>query len=231
MPRYELVIGNMNYSSWSMRAGLVMAASGEDCQQTAIQLRQPDTEAKIRHYSPSGKVPCLIDHQTKTPDGKPLAIWDSLAIAEYMAENHPEAHLWPRDASARAIARAVTAEMHSGFTALRTQCPMNIRRRVAGFVPTPDTAKDIARITQLWQNCQSEFAQSEFTQGGKFLFGPAPTIADWFYAPVVSRFVTYGIELDAAARDYVAAMVAHPIMARWLANAQAEAWSIPVYDD
>lgn len=221
MARYKLIIGNMNYSSWSMRAGLVVAACNADVEQIMFPMYQPDTESNFRRYSPTGKVPCLIDRQAGD-----LVIWDSLAIAEYMAENHPEANLWPRDPSARAVARSVSAEMHSGFTALRHQYTMNIRRREGGMSPTEGTAKDIARITELWRDCQKNYAK-----GGKFLFGDAPTIADWFYAPVVTRFITYQLDLDKAARDYMAAMVAHPIMARWLANAQAEPWTIPLYDN
>ncbi|MCX8507054.1 MAG: glutathione S-transferase family protein [Alphaproteobacteria bacterium] len=227
MARYELIIGNMNYSSWSMRGGLVLAASNADWQQTMIPLRQPDTETKIRHYSPTGKLPCLIDHTVKNPSGNGgLAIWDSLAIAEYLAETHPNAALWPSDPAARAIARAVTAEMHSGFTALRSQFPMNIRRRVSGAVASPESLKEITRICQIWHHCRQEFAGK-----GKFLFGTAPTIADWFYAPIVTRFITYNIEMDDSARDYVANLVTHPVMARWLANATAETISIPYYDE
>ena len=149
-----------------------------------------------------------------------------MAIAEYLAEQHPDAGLWPSDPSARAIARAVSAEMHSGFTALRSQFPMNIRRRVSGAVASPESLKEIARICQIWQHCRQEFAGK-----GKFLFGTAPTIADWFYAPIVTRFITYNIWMDDNARDYVANLVAHPVMARWLSNATAETISIPYYDE
>ena len=220
MARYDLVIGNMNYSSWSMRGGLIMAASTVDWQPILIPMYEPDTATNIRRYSPSGKMPCLIDHQAGD-----LAIWDSLAIAEYMAENHPEAGLWPSDRAARAVARSVSAEMHSGFTGLRSQYPMNIRRRVTGIAPTDDTVKDINRIANLWRDCRQKYAG-----GGKFLFGKTPCIADWFYAPIVTRFITYGVALDDESRDYVAALVAHPIMARWLVNAQSEVWSIAHYD-
>lgn len=202
----QLVIGSKNYSSWSLRGWLAVKASGLFCEETLIPLRQPDTPARILALSPSGKVPCLIEHG--------LAIWDSLAIAEYLAEVVPT--LWPQDAAARATARSVSAEMHSGFQALRSNMPMDIRGRYPGTGLTPEVERDIRRIEAIWNDCRGHFSS-----GGRYLFG-AYSIADMMFAPVCLRFETYGISLDGLAGEYLQTMLAHPHLIEWKAAAQAE---------
>jgi len=210
----KLVIGNKNYSSWSLRPWLAMRAKGIAFDEERVALNQPQTRARLLGHSPSGKVPVLVDED--------IAIWDSLAIVEYLAEKFPQARLWPTDRVARARARSVTAEMHSGFSALRNAMPMNCRGHHPGKGRTPEVESDIARITALWEDCRSQFGG-----GGDFLFG-AFCIADAFYAPVVSRFKTYGVSLPAISRQYADTMLALPAMQEWLAAAQAEAEIIEV---
>jgi glutathione S-transferase len=176
-----LVIGNKNYSSWSLRAWLALKIGGVAFEEVRIALDQPQTKSEILARSPSGKVPCLIDG--------PLAVWDSLAICETANERYVAGALWPTDAGARARARAVTAEMHSGFAALRTHMPMDLRAhrpdRGAAVLQRADVATDVARIQEIWSDCLAR-------SGGPLLFG-AFSIADAFYAPVVTRFRTYGV--------------------------------------
>jgi glutathione S-transferase len=203
-----LVVGTKNYSSWSLRPYLALAHTGQQFQEVVIHLGDPDTTQKILQHSPSGRVP-LLKHGE-------LAIWDSLAICEYLAETFPEARLWPEDKAARAVARSVTAEMHSGFTALRQNMNMNIRARKPGQGRGPGVAEDIARIQAIWNECRARFGK-----GGPFLFG-AFSIADAFYAPVVSRFVTYDVTLDAVCAAYRDAVLALPSFQKWLEAAQHE---------
>jgi len=207
----QLVIGNKNYSSWSLRAWLALAQTGLPFDEVVIPLDRPDTADAIHAYSPAGKVPVLQDGE--------LTVWDSLAIGEYLVERAPDAGLWPADASARAFARSATAEMHSGFAALRREMPMDVRTRAP---KTPDAAvrADIDRIVAIWDDCRARFGD-----GGPFLFGPF-TLADAAYAPVASRFVTYEVALPATARAYVDAVMAHPPMRDWGAAAAAEPWVI-----
>ncbi|HZI09324.1 MAG TPA: glutathione S-transferase family protein [Myxococcus sp.] len=200
-PALTLVVGSKNYSSWSLRPYLALAHTGQPFQEVVIPLGTPDTTAQILRHSPSGKVP-LLKHGE-------LAIWDSLAICEYLAETFPEAKLWPQAKEARAVARAVTAEMHSGFATLRQNMGMNLRARKPGQGRAPGVAEDIARIQALWNDCRGRFGQ-----GGPFLFG-AFSIADAFYAPVVTRFVTYGVELDAVSAAYRDAVLALPSFQKW----------------
>lgn len=216
MARYTLVIGNKKYSSWSLRPWLVMRHAALAFEEIRIPLRQPDTAARIREHSPSGRVPVLHDGER--------AIWDSLAIAEYLAERHPEAALWPADVAARALARSVSAEMHSGFQALRQHMPMHCDASYPGAGRTPEVLADIARIAEMWNDCRARFGA-----GGPFLFGTF-SIADAMYAPVVFRFRTYGVELDAVCRAYVDTMIALPAMQRWLAEATAETDTIAEYE-
>jgi len=216
MAGYTLVIGNKNYSSWSLRPWLLMREAGLSFDEIRIPLRKPDTAARIREHSPTGRVPVLY--------GGSLTIWDSLAIAEYLAERHPEHALWPADTTARAHARAVSAEMHSGFQALRTHMPMHCRARFPGVGRTPEVLADIARVTDSWRECRARFGT-----GGPLLFG-AFSIADAMYAPVVLRFRTYAVELDAVCRAYADAVLALPAMGRWLAEADAETEVIPEYE-
>ena len=204
----QLVIGNKRYSSWSLRAALALELTEEPYAEVLIRLREADTRTRILAYSPTGKVPLLI-----TEDGP---VWDSLAIAEYLAETYPEAHLWPRGEYARAVARSACAEMHSGFVALRTHLPMDLAHDQA-LVDTPAEAlADIERIIALWTQCRMRFGAD-----GAFLFGHA-SIADAFFAPVAARLRSYRVELPPLAADYVATIYQWPAFQRWLQAALEE---------
>lgn len=202
-----IVIGNKNYSSWSLRPWLVLRATGAPFAEIRIPLRQPDTRARIMEHSPAGKVPVLKDGG--------LAVWDSLAICEYLAEKFPAARLWPEAAATRAVARAVSAEMHSGFAALRRDLPMDIRGRVARPW-SEDAAADIARVQQIWRDCRAAYGR-----GGRFLFGGFG-IADAMFAPVVTRFRTYGVPVDGAIADYMEAVFDFGPMKEWCQASEAE---------
>ncbi|WP_341646234.1 glutathione S-transferase family protein [Thauera sp. SDU_THAU2] len=210
----KLIIGNKNYSSWSLRAWLAAREGGFSFGEIDIPLFIPGSRERILAHSPSGKVPCLNDNG--------VLVWDSLAIGEYLAEKQPA--LLPTDAAARATARAVTAEMHSGFQALRSKMPMNIRKDYRGFGHTPEVDADIARITAIWNDCRARFGQ-----GGPYLFGRF-SLADAAFAPVCFRFQTYGVQPDGAAGEYLATMLANPHMQDWAAAARAETESIPAED-
>ena len=209
----KLVIANKNYSSWSLRAWLVARASGLPFEEVLIDLDAPDTIAQIAAHSPSGRVPALLD------DG--VTVWDSLAIAEYLAEKAPGAGLWPDDPAVRAVARAVTAEMHSGFQGMRGHLPMNIRRPPAVRPLTEAAAADVGRITAIWRGMREHYGS-----GGPYLFG-AFTIADAFYAPVASRLRTYGVPLGGVEAAYVEALLTDFAMVEWTAAACAETWIVP----
>lgn len=212
MSDMTLVIGNKRYSSWSLRGWLAVKLAGQAFEEIVIPLRQPETRAEILKYSPAGKVPTLIDGE--------LVVWDSLAIVEYLAETFPEAGLWPAEAPARAFARSVCAEMHSGFPALRGHMPMNTAASLPGQGHHPDALADAARIMAIWRDCRERFGQD-----GGFLFG-APGAADAFYAPVVSRFVTHGVKLDPVSQAYCDSVMDWPLMRAWMAAAEAEPWTI-----
>jgi glutathione S-transferase len=197
----SLIIGNKNYSSWSLRAALAMELAQASYDEVLIALDQPDTRARILAYSPTAKVPLL-----STEDGP---LWDSLAIAEYLAERFPEAQLWPRERYARGLARSVCAEMHSGFMALRTHLPMDLARAQPLANIPPDALADIQRVTELWADCRIRFGAD-----GAFLFGQA-TIADAFYAPVAARLHSYQVPLPAEAAAYVATIYQWPAFHRW----------------
>jgi glutathione S-transferase len=201
----ELVIGSKRYSSWSLRPWLALKQAGLVFREIEVTLRQPETKAEILKHSPSGKVP-LLKH-----DG--LAIWDSLAICEYLAEIAPEAKLWPEEREARAVARAVSAEMHSGFTPLRRDCPMDVLLDTQDFVIPEEAQADIARIDAMWMDCRARFGQ-----GGPFLFGRF-SIADAMYAPVVTRFITYHAQVSSVSKAYMEAIMALPAMGAWKAGA------------
>jgi len=201
-----LIIGNKNYSSWSLRPWLAMKVLGIPFDEKRIHLYAPDSREQILRYSPAGRVPILHDGKT--------VVWDSLAILEYLAERHRQ--LWPSDAAPRAKARAVSAEMHSGFAPLRQHMSMNTRKRYPGKGRTPEVLADIARIDAIW---------AEAT--GPFLFG-AFTAADAMYAPVVLRFRTY--EVDVQNKKYLDAMLALPAMREWIEAAEREPESIPSLD-
>ena len=214
MSEPTLVIGNKNYSSWSLRPWLAMKVAGIPFAEHRIPLYGPGSKAQILAYSPAGKVPCLADGD--------LRVWDSLSICEYLAEKHPG--LWPQDPAARALARSVSAEMHSGFANLRAKMSMNIRKRYPGLGRTPESMADVARIVSLWSDCRARYGK-----GGRFLFG-AVSIADAMYAPVVLRFRTYEVELPADCRAYSDAVLALPAMQDWIAAAMAETESLPQFE-
>ncbi|MEJ7731444.1 MAG: glutathione S-transferase family protein [Polyangiaceae bacterium] len=216
MEPWTLIIGNKNYSSWSLRAWLVLKHAGVPFEEQLVLLDRPDSSTELAKASPSRRVPVL-----RIGD---LSVWDSLAIAETVAERAPAAGLWPADPDARALARAVTCEMHSGFAALREHMPMNVRRHAPGMGRKPGVAEDIARIQALWGETRARFGA-----GGPLLFG-AFTIADAFFAPVVSRFVTYEVEVDASSRAYMDAIWALPAMEDWRTAAAAETSASRKYD-
>lgn len=220
MSDFRLVLGNKNYSSWSVRAWLAARQTGAPFDEIIIPLDQPATVSEIAGHSPSGKVPVL-----KTNG---LVVWDSLAIAEYLAERYPSAGLWPAAEEARATARAVVAEMHAGFQALRAQHPMNVRAAKPGGIRTAEVEADVRRITTLWSDCRRRFGEAA-DDGGPFLFG-AWSLADAFYAPVVSRFTTYRIGVDAFCQAYMEAVLETPMVAEWFAAANAEPWTVPKFE-
>ena len=212
-PRYRLVIGNKNWSSWSLRPWLAMKRAGLAFEEINIPLRRPDSKAQILRHSPSGLVPTLIDGD--------LAIWDSLSILEYLAEQHPAARLWPADRVARALARSASAEMHAGFHGLRQSCPMELLARAPLSSLPPEAKSDAKRIIALWRACRGRFGA-----GGHFLFGDF-SAADAMHAPVASRFRTYLPNLapygdDGTAQAYVEAIFAMPEIAAWTEGARAE---------
>ena len=211
-----LFLGNKRYSSWSMRGWLACRLADLDFQEVVIPLDTPESQARIRAVSPSGRVPCL-HHEGR-------AIWDSLSIAEYCAEMKPG--LWPGDPAARAQARTIACEMHSGFVELRKAMYFNIGRRLAGKRRTPAALADIARIEELWAGTRSRFAGT-----GRFLFGDDFTLADAFYAPIVCRFVVWEPALSAASSDYVRAVWAHPLVEEWIEGGLAETWRSPKYEE
>lgn len=205
-------IGNKNYSSWSLRSWLALKQTGAAFAEVLIPLDQSDSRERLRSHSPSGRVPVLRHGD--------LVVWESIAIAEYLAERFPGARLWPASPAARAVARAVSAEMHAGFVALRTHLSMDMRSRYPGRGRTAEVAEDIGRIITLWTECRARFGS-----GGDYLFGSFG-IADAMYAPVVSRFVTYGVELDGVAAAYRDAVWAWPALQEWVTAAHAEPWVI-----
>jgi glutathione S-transferase len=203
-----LVVGNKNYSSWSLRAWLAMKVLGAPFRERRIPLYGPDSKAELLQYSPAGKVPILVDGAT--------TVWDSLAILEYLAERHPQ--LWPADAALRARARSICAEMHAGFPNLRHHMCMNIRKRHPGKGRTPEVLAEIGRIVEIWGEAR-----------GPFLFG-AFGAADAMYAPVALRFRTYEVELPPACRAYADALLDLPAMREWIADAERETEVLPQFE-
>ena len=211
-PRLTLLIANKNYSSWSLRAWFALHSAGIEVEERRLPLFTERWYEEIGGLSPSGLAPVLTVHR----DGaQPLRVWDSLAICEYAAETFPERRLWPADPDRRAVARSVSAQMHSGFMALRQAMPMNCRATGRRVEIGDALARDIDRITALWTGCR------ERASGGPWLFG-ALSIADAMYLPVASRFATYGVELGGAASEYAAALLAHPSFREWQRAAEAE---------
>jgi len=204
----KLLIGNKNYSSWSLRPWLLLSHLEIPFEEEKLSFNDPAFKAKVGRHSPVGKVPVLVDGD--------VAIWDSLAIVEYVAETFPERGVWPADRSARARARSICAEMHAGFSALRNGLPMNCELRLTGVPFEVQVQRDIARIVASWSDCRSRFGA-----GGPFLFG-AFSAADAYYAPVVRRFLGFDVKLPAVAGAYVATIDALPAMRAWMAAALAE---------
>lgn len=216
-----LVIGNKNYSSWSLRPWLAMTVLGLDFTELRVPLYLPSTHPELLKHAPVAQVPLLKDGD--------LVLWDSAAILAHLVERHPEKPWWPADAAARATARSVSAEMGSGFRALRTHMPMNIRRevRVAGLPQAEQAAldRDIERVKAIWRD-----ARARFGVGGRFLFGQF-SIADAMFAPVVWRFRGYGVELGDVEEAYVAAMLELPAMKAWAEAGRVESEKIKANDD
>jgi glutathione S-transferase len=212
---YELFIANKNYSSWSLRPWALMRALGIpfDERLTPFTDDPAVNHAAFLKFSPSGKVPCLRDGST--------VVWDSLAIAEYLHERHPE--IWPADAVARAWARSASAEMHAGFAALRSICGMNCGIRVSMREVSPTLAADAARIAELWDDGLRRF-------GGPFLAGPKFTAVDAFFAPVAYRVQTYGLPVGGAGRGYVSHLLSQPALKEWYGAALAETTRIARYE-
>ncbi|MBV9433034.1 MAG: glutathione S-transferase family protein [Hyphomicrobiales bacterium] len=203
-----LVIGNKNYSSWSLRAWIAMTAAGIAFDEVFIPLALPDTKERIKKHSPAGKLPVLVDGDA--------TVWESLAILEHLAERFPKAGLWPSEPAARAHARSIAAEMHAGFQALRGHCPMNLWRPVERLALTSEVEANVERITEIWRT-----ARERFGKGGPFLFGSFGA-ADAMFAPVATRFHTYDIPCDRVSRDYIDAIHAHPAFKTWRAAALEE---------
>ena len=208
MTQLTLVIGNKNYSSWSLRPWLLMKQFGLQFDEIRIPLYTPNTRSQLQKYSPTGKVPVLLHgHET---------VWDSLAICEYLAETFPQQHYWPEDKSARIFARSISAEMHSGFEILRQNMSMNCRTKYPGKGSVPGLQEDINRITSIWQECRQKFGGN-----GKFLFNNF-TIADAMFAPVVVRFIMYDVQVNPVSRDYVESILSLPAMQEWITAAKLE---------
>ena len=209
----RLIIGNKNYSSWSFRPWLAMKVTGIAFEETLISLEAADFKARVTAVSPAGRVPVLIDGD--------VVIWESLAILEYLADKFPAAGLWPKDAGARAHARAAASEMHAGFQPLRRLLPMNMWRPVKARALDDAAKVDVARIEAIWDSCRARFGAR-----GPFLYG-AFGATDAMYAPVVSRLHTYGVEVGATAQAYMRAMMALPAWNEWREAARREPWVLP----
>jgi glutathione S-transferase len=217
MSDFTLYIGNRAYSSWSLRGWLACKLAGIAFSEKAHDMGAADWPAFVRAASPTAKVPVLRHG--------PITVWESTAIGEYLAELFPKAGLWPDEPEARAQARAISAEMHAGFAALRTSMWMNTRRRFPGQGRTPAALADVARIVAVWDDTRGRFGA-----GGPYLFGRRFTLADAMYAPVVCRFVTWEPELPAGAKAYVAAVWEHPFVVEWRKAADAEPWTLAKYE-
>ncbi len=216
----KLIVGNKNYSSWSLRAWLACKQSGLHFEELTVPLHGEDWDQRKRQNEEmapsSGKVPILWDGDA--------VVWDSLAIIDFLADKVGRDRFWPKADDARAMARSMVAEMHASYLALRRECPMNIRARAQGFQPSDAVKADVVRILQLWAE-----ARARFGEGGPYLFGSF-CAADIIYAPVVSRFLTYGLPIPGFASAYVQAIWEHAWMQQWIAAAEAEEWVIEQYE-
>ncbi|ALF89471.1 MULTISPECIES: glutathione S-transferase family protein [Ralstonia solanacearum species complex] len=204
----KLVIGNKNYSSWSLRPWLLARQAGIPFEEIRLRLGSEGFAAEVHRYSPAGRVPVLVDGD--------ITVWDSLAICETLAERFPRARLWPEDPKARAHARSICAEMHAGFANLRSQMPMNVTAMLPGLGWNVAVQRDVDRIAQIWTELRQKYAAE-----GPFLFGHF-TVADAFYAPVVSRFATYGVRLPEPAKTYADHILNLPAMQEWIEGARGE---------
>jgi glutathione S-transferase len=204
-----LVVGSKTFSSWSLRPWILLKQAGIPFKEVVIALNQVSTREQIKKFSPSGRIPVLLHGDVR--------VWDSLAISEYLHEIFPDRELWPRKAEDRALARSVSAEMHSGFAAMRQQLSMNVTKRFPTPALSDDTQSDLKRVFDIWNDCLSR-------SGGPFLFGKF-TIADAMYAPVTTRMTTYSIPLTGAIEKYVETMSALPAMQEWVRAAHAESES------
>ncbi|WP_188612452.1 glutathione S-transferase family protein [Chelatococcus reniformis] len=217
----KLIIASKCYSSWSLRPWLLMKAFAVPFEEVVIPLRTAGTAQAIAAYSPSGRVPALIDG--------PTTVWDSLAVIEYLAERRADLSLWPRDSGARAVARSISAEMHSGFQALRQACPMNLAFRFAARDRGEAVAADTARVTAIWRQMRQSYGAKAGPDGGPFLFGGL-SAADAMFAPVVTRLDTYSIPVDPVSGAYMDAVLALAPFKEWRAAALTEP-AIAGYDD
>jgi glutathione S-transferase len=217
MADLTIYLGNKNYSSWSLRPWLVLKHATVTFDEVVIPLYQSGSRETILKYSPSGRVPALRHGD--------VTVWESLAICEYLAESFPNFELWPQDQAARALARAVSAEMHAGFHALRQHLPMNIRSSFPGRGVTPEVQADINRIMAIWRDCRTRFGEGN----GDFLFGQF-TIADAMFAPVVTRFRTYKTDIEREAEAYCETIMAMPAMQEWIAAAKNEPMIVEAYE-
>lgn len=217
MAELTLYIGNKNYSSWSLRPWLALRHAGAQFDEVLIPLQQPESPELLRRHSPSRRVP-VLRHGA-------LTVWESQAICEYIAELFPATRLWPEDREARAVARAVANEIHGGFGEMRRYLPMDIRNRWPIGERLKMVQADVDRVSQIWRDCRERYGSRSAHGPGPYLFGGF-TIADAMFAPVTTRFVTYGVLLDAVCTAYVKAVAAHPAMGEWMAAAKAEPWTI-----
>jgi len=217
MASYSIILGNKNYSSWSLRAWLMLKATGVDFTETVIPLYESRSKEKLLAHSETGLVPVLKHGE--------VTVWDSLAIGEYLAEQFPESGLWPNDTSERAHARSISAEMHAGFAALRDNMPMDIRAFHPDHTTSADVERDIRRITDIWNKCRACVSGNE-----PFLFGSF-SIADAMFAPVASRFRTYATRLDPISQAYIDALHKWPPMAEWIEAGIAEPYTIDSYQN
>ena len=212
----KLILANKAYSSWSLRPWILLTHFKIPFEEVVIPMDEPETRANMLKYAPTGKCPSLHDGKT--------AVWESLAIIEYVAETHPEKAIWPRAKAARAHARSLANEMHAGFGALRQACPTNFRRRVRAIALSEGVRADVAWIEEAWAH-----ARDTFGAAGPYLFGRF-SAADAMFAPVVNRFHVYEIPISKPSRAYMDTIMALPAWKAWIAAAEAEPWRIERYD-
>ena len=216
MSALKLVIANKAYSSWSLRPWILLTHFGIPFEEVLVPLYTPETRARLLAFAPTAKAPALIDGD--------VTVWESLAIVERLAEIFPDLPIWPRDPAARALARALSAEMHAGFMPLRQHCPTQFLRPVAKRALTPEVEANVARLEDAWRD-----ARRRFGAGGSFLFG-AFSAADAMFAPVVNRLHVYDISVANDTRDYLNAVMALPAWSAWISGAEAEPWRNAEYD-